>query len=337
VAVPAVRTPSYRLHKPSGQAVVTIAGRDRYLGKYDTPESRSEYHRLIAEWHTNSRRLAPRTPGVVEVTINQVMREYLAFADGYYTKDGQPTKEPEDIGCALRPLMELYGHTPAKDFGPRALKVVRQALIDSGLCRNEVNKRVGKIKRAFRWAVSEEKIPGSVIHALDAVSGLGRGRSEARESEPVRRVPDPFVDAIQTYVSRQVWSMIQLQRLTGARSGEILTMRGCDLDLSGPTWTYTPSRHKTQHHARPRTIALGPKAQAILRPWLRTDLGSYLFQPIEALGERQAEKRRNRRTPVQPSQRNRAKPRPKKQPGARYPMFDVAHRNSLRRKHQIFD
>jgi hypothetical protein len=26
--------PSYRLHKPSGRAVVTIAGQDRYLGAH---------------------------------------------------------------------------------------------------------------------------------------------------------------------------------------------------------------------------------------------------------------------------------------------------------------
>jgi hypothetical protein len=44
------RTPSYRLHKPSGQAVVTLGGRDVYLGKFETPESRAEYDRVVAEW-----------------------------------------------------------------------------------------------------------------------------------------------------------------------------------------------------------------------------------------------------------------------------------------------
>lgn len=46
--------PSYRLHKPSGRAVVTVrtaAGgrRDVYLGPYDSPESRREYARVVAE------------------------------------------------------------------------------------------------------------------------------------------------------------------------------------------------------------------------------------------------------------------------------------------------
>lgn len=42
------RVPSYRLHKASGQAIVTLDGRDQYLGVYDTSESKENYDRLIA-------------------------------------------------------------------------------------------------------------------------------------------------------------------------------------------------------------------------------------------------------------------------------------------------
>jgi hypothetical protein len=34
--------PSYRLHKRSGQAIVTLGDRMVYLGEYDTDESRAE-------------------------------------------------------------------------------------------------------------------------------------------------------------------------------------------------------------------------------------------------------------------------------------------------------
>src|SRR5262245_39738028 len=36
------RPPSYRLHKATGQAVVTLDDRDHYLGRYDSAESRAE-------------------------------------------------------------------------------------------------------------------------------------------------------------------------------------------------------------------------------------------------------------------------------------------------------
>ena len=44
------KIPAYRLHKPTGQAVVTLNGRDFYLGRHGSPASRDEYDRLIAEW-----------------------------------------------------------------------------------------------------------------------------------------------------------------------------------------------------------------------------------------------------------------------------------------------
>jgi len=47
---PVRRVPSYRRHKPTGQAVVTLNGRDIYLGRYGTRASRAEYDRLIGEW-----------------------------------------------------------------------------------------------------------------------------------------------------------------------------------------------------------------------------------------------------------------------------------------------
>jgi hypothetical protein len=43
------RVPSYRHHKASGQARVTIDGADHYLGVYDSPESKERYRKVLAE------------------------------------------------------------------------------------------------------------------------------------------------------------------------------------------------------------------------------------------------------------------------------------------------
>ena len=50
------RTPSYRNHKPSGQAVVTLDGRDYYIGRHGSQASLEEYDRLVGEWQSNGRR-----------------------------------------------------------------------------------------------------------------------------------------------------------------------------------------------------------------------------------------------------------------------------------------
>ena len=55
---PSSRVPSYRRHKPTNQAVVTINGQDVYLGKWNTAASKAEYDRLIAEFLANGRRLS---------------------------------------------------------------------------------------------------------------------------------------------------------------------------------------------------------------------------------------------------------------------------------------
>lgn len=44
-------------HKASGKAVVTLNGRDFYLGDYNSAVSRAEYNRRILEWVANGRRL----------------------------------------------------------------------------------------------------------------------------------------------------------------------------------------------------------------------------------------------------------------------------------------
>ncbi len=162
-----LKTPSYRLHKPTGRAVVTLDGRDLYLGRFRSPESRAEYDRTIVEWLSNGRRLPAPTSGAgSDLTTNELALAYLAFADSYDVKHGKPTTETACIRVSIRPLRQLYGDTPAKAFGPLQLKAVRQAMIDSGLCRNEVNKRTGRIVRIIKWAVGEGMVPPSLHHGL---------------------------------------------------------------------------------------------------------------------------------------------------------------------------
>jgi integrase len=299
----AVRVPSYRLRKPSGQTVTTIGGRDHYLGKHDTPGSRAEYDRLVAEWLATGRR-SVLTDGAAgsDITINEILLAYLEHADRYYVKNGRPTSEPGNIRLAIRPVRRLYGRVAAREFGPLQLKVVRQAMVDGGLRRNEVNRRVRLIARAFKWAVAEAMVPPSVHQGLRAVDGLQKGRCRVRESTPVKAVPDAIVDSTLPRVPRPVAAMIQLQSLTGMRPGEVVVMRNMDIDAFGTIWEYRPESHKTEHHDKDRVIFVGPRAQAILKPWIRSDPAAYLFSPREAMAEWPLVRRAARRTKVQPSQ-----------------------------------
>jgi integrase len=119
--------------------------------------------------------------------------------------------------------------------------------------------------------------------------------------------------------------MIQLQRLTGMRPGEVIIMRTIDITTSGAIWEYRPDSHKTEHHEKDRLVFIGPRAQEVLRPWLRPDLAAYLFSPREAMAELAASLRAVRKTKVQPSQRDRQSKQPKRTPGERYTTPSYGH------------
>jgi integrase len=321
------RIPSYCKHRATGQAVVRLNGRDHYLGKHGTAASKEEYNRLIREWLAHERRLPSTTN---DLSLNEVMAAYWDHCGKHYRKpDGTPTSEVDLVRLALRPVKELYGRTIANEFGPSKLKAVRQALIDRGLCRNVVNKHVGRIKLLFRWAVENELVLPAVYHGLQAVGGLRRGRSDARETEPVRPVPETILTAALPFMPAPVRAMVELQLLTAMRPGEACLLRGCDLDMTGRIWVYRPESHKTEHHGHRREIYLGPKAQEVVRPWLKLETTAYLFSPQEAQALRCQQLRERRKTKVQPSQRSRRKRHPRRSPGDRY---DVAsYRRAIRR------
>jgi len=318
-AIQSKRVPKYRRHKPSGQAVVTLASKDHYLGPWKSVASKANYDRLIGEWLASGR-TAPATEQGEGLTVTMLIARYFAHVQVYYVKNGRPTSEQGTIRMALKPLKRLYGDLPVASFGPLALKAVRQSYVDGDTVRTSANRQTDRVRRMFRWGVENELVPSSVYESLRAVAGLKRGRCEARESEPVRPVPDEYVDATLPHLPPTIRAMVELQRLTGMRSGEIISMRGCDLDTSGTIWTYTPAAHKTEHHGRARPIYLGPKAQDIVRPYLKADLAAHLFSPNDSERVRLQERHAARVTPLScgnkpGSSRARKRRRP---PGQRY-------------------
>ena len=311
------RVPSYRRHKPSGQAVVTLSGRDVYLGKWRTKASRDEYERVVGEWLANGRS-RPDENG--SLTVAQVALRYWDFAKGYYRKNGQPTSELDEYRLTIRQLRKLYGSTPAQDFGPLKFKTVRQAMIETGLSRGVVNHRMARLRRIFKWAASEELVPSSVYHGLSAVEGLRKGRTIARESKPVEPVSDEVVDATLPFLPSVVADMVRFQRHTGCRPAEACLVRPCDVDMSGDVWVYRPESHKTEHHGRERAICIGPQGQEILRPYLLRGGESYCFSPVDSEKKRRAEMHERRQTPLSCGNRpgTNRKCKPRKLPGDRY-------------------
>ncbi|MDA8563105.1 site-specific integrase [Mariniblastus sp.] len=268
--------PKYSKHKASGQAVVHLSGTDFYLGPHGTKASKIEYDRLVGEWLANGRRLSV-VSNEVQITIVELCAQYWRFCKTYYVKNGEATNEQAGVKAAIRFLKINYAKSFARDFGPLALEVVRQQMIDAGNSRRYINQNIGRIKRMFRWAVSKELIPVEIHQALATVPGLKQGKSNARETDRILPVEIEVVDATLEHATKIVQDMVRLQLLTGCRPGEICSIKPVEIDRSEVVWRYQPGSHKMEHKGRQRVILIGPQAQAILLPYLLRDASQQCF------------------------------------------------------------
>ncbi|WP_165251150.1 tyrosine-type recombinase/integrase [Paludisphaera soli] len=320
--MPRSRVPSYCLHKPTGQAYVTLPvpgakGRVVYLGRHGSDDSRARYRATIAAWLADPS--GPPEPRPSGPTVAEVGRAYLAHAEAYYRKGGEPTSQVGLVLSVSRILAAECGEKTAREFTAADYRAVRARFVASGLSRVGCNRRARIVTQMFRWAVSEGLAPDSAWTACRSVDGLKRGRTEARETEPVRPVAVEDVDRTLPFLPRPIAAMVRLQLLTGMRPGEACILRACDIeDLDRRTWTYHPERHKTEHHGRGRSIPLGPQAQAIVRPFLAEASGGYIFSPRRWMAERAASRRAARTSKVQPSQVDRSDPAKRRVYAERY-------------------
>lgn len=309
--------PKYRKHRASGQAIVTINGRDHYLGPHNSKASKVEYDRLVTEW-LSSGRSSSFGAAQPELTVVELVADYLRYAKKYYGAGSHGTFAT--MKRVARPLKALYGRTPAAEFGVVQYKAVRQSLIAEDHSRGHVNELMSRMVSIFRWGAADGKIPASVAQTLSIIPGLRKGRTTLRETEPVKPVEMAIVEATLPHLSSIVAAMVRLQLLTGARPGEVCKLRSCDVDRSGEVWKAKLTEHKTAHFGKDRTIFIGPQAQEILLPYLLRATDAFCFSPDEAMQQMRSARAAARKTPL--SCGNRAgtnqRRKPFRKPGDRY-------------------
>ncbi|MBA4065912.1 MAG: hypothetical protein C0501_19780 [Isosphaera sp.] len=307
--------PVYRLHSPTRQAVCTVrlpgGGRyDLYLGKHNTPASRAEFGRVVALVAANGGLYPAAAP---DLSVNELLFAYLKYAAGYYrTTDGRPSPTVDRLKQTLKGLKAMYGPTPAAEFGPKALKALVASRVGEGLSRKTVNGRIGNVKRLFRWAVGEELVGPDVHARLVTVEGLRAGRTEAPDRPPVRPAVLADVEAALAHMPPPVRALVVVQLHSGARAGELVKLRGCDIDRTDPVaWVYRPAAHKGTWKGRGRVIYFGGRCREALAPLLAAapSADAYLFSPDRGEADRNAARSEARVTPRYQSHmaRNRAK------------------------------
>jgi integrase len=313
--------PKYRLHKATGQAVVTINNQDFYLGKHDSEASKRKYQQFIADkWNPPGTPLKP----VVNENETTVARLAIEYAKSVKRKHGDNSNEWKQVRLVLKTIRETYGHLAASEFGPIRMENYRQSLIDRGLSRGVVTRKSNYVIKMFRQAVKFELIPVELWQRLLAI---GPVEMKTKPKKKRGAVDPKIVKATCKELTPVLSDMVQVHQLIGARPSEVCKMRPCDIERSGDVWIYTPASHKTEHHGHTRRIRIGPQAQKIMSRYLFRDPQAYCFTPSEAFEQHCERRHANRKTPMNEGN----KPKPRK-PRSFKPSYDKdSYRRAIER------
>lgn len=263
-------------HNPSGRGYCWHKGKQIYFaGQHNTPESLSEYRSFILE---NFSEISDF--GVGKKTVAWLITKWKEEHKGELKRENwhhymQCFKVLDETGMSL---------LEAATFGPKLLKKVRQEMVARGWAMATVNERTGRIKTMFKWAASEEMVPGSLVSDLYTVSGLRAGRTEA--PSPVSRRPVEWeeVEAISEHLSPTVIGLCRLQWLTGMRSANLCDLKMASVEVAGDVWVYRPGSHKNLWRGKGLAIAIGPEGQSLIKQHLG-DRGhnEFVFRPIDSV------------------------------------------------------
>ena len=82
------RIPSYRCYKPKNLGLVVLDGKQHYLGRYGSPESLAEYHRLVQEWLARGGPSPiPSYPSEGDLSINElILAFWTRHAEAHYRR-----------------------------------------------------------------------------------------------------------------------------------------------------------------------------------------------------------------------------------------------------------
>lgn len=350
MARPKAKAPARRYHL-SGQSVVTIAGRDYYLGKHDSPESIARYAVLIGIYQQNGLSLpegfdvadlderagimliaSPVTAAAQQskqpVLVRHVTASFREHIAEKYRNTPQEKRRHERL---CKQLDERYGDVPAVDFGPVKLKAFREWLVGQKLARKYVNRLTNCVVAMFRHAVADELIDVAKVQQLETLEPLRYGQTTAPEKDRVEPAVLADVRLTAEHLSPIIKSMVRVQIATGMRPKELCSMRPRDIDRTGEVWIYRPASHKTTWRGKDKAIPLLGDARDAITEFLQRNPEAYCFSPAEAMAWRHAVAAAKRVTPKNQGNRvgTNRKSNPKRKPRDKYD--SASYRQAIKR------
>lgn len=252
--------PFPKLHKHTGQAYVRWQGRPKYFGKFGTDAAMRKYWAWVAEIANGVKMPA----GVIATCL--VADLFRLYREQHNLDRWQQSR--------MNNLEEFSGihHFSTAEYGPLAFEEHRRDLLSTGTrCARQVNDLMQFAQRIFRWGVSRQLVPLEVWTMLKTVERL---KPHESPKQTVRRKPvaAAIVAATLPYLSDHCADMVRLIVATGARPGEILSLKAEEIVKSyqaRPGWWFAEkAKHKTASRGKRRWVEFPPECHALLlRRW----------------------------------------------------------------------
>jgi len=275
------KVPQFKRHN-NGQGYARYNGKCYYFGKFGTPETQMTCQAWLAKVVSQADipTTKPERVAKTNYTVADLVRQFLVHAQTYYADSG----EAKNFRFALQALLEVCGRTAVGSLTKAHLREFINSLVGKDLARTTINSALRRVKHTIKWGAQNDLVPAEIHAQMMLVPALQKGRTKARETEPVGSVPVERVEAILPYVSRQIGGVIRFCLLTGARPGEALALTWSSINRSGNIWLCRPECHKTAHKGIRRTIVIGPKVQGLLAQF-EGNGSQYVFSPRQSLTE----------------------------------------------------
>ncbi len=266
--------PSYLLHRPTGEARISVYGPDGKrrsisLGKFDSPESKARYREILKSLEPAPDKVPAVIPSFKPIknpTVAAVCLAFLDHATTYYAPGATETYFfrvvaeillADDDAAAISEML-------ASDFGLGELAVVRDRMIAKKWARPTINNHVRRVRTLFRWAGERGMVSPTKWGELQTLSSLKRGRMKLAEYRDVPPVDDAEVEKVLPHLTPTLARMVRFHRLTGCRPQDVCNLNWGEIDRTGAVWLFKPAAHKNAHRGHTRIITIGPRAQQLL-------------------------------------------------------------------------
>lgn len=245
--------PYPKLHKASKQAYLRWDGEYVYFGKYGTAAADNKYQ----EW--KNRILHGATAASSTYMLIDLINEYATtHAAKVHHEKIKALKE-------LGPLIALR----CGEYSPIAYRSHREIIASSGTrCGTYINSIMQLMQRIVRYGVSIGKVDIKLYNTLKTVDPLKSFEVE-RQGRKRKAADRKDVERTLESMNDMAADITRLLLFTGARPGEICSMKASEIDKNGPrgTWVYRPQLHKTAHRGKSKYIVFGEKGREIVQRW----------------------------------------------------------------------